>query len=591
MLTSLGVSGFRSFGPKRVVVRPLRRLNVFVGRNNSGKSNILRLVKVLSQETSKTKRNVEEVRDDCFQPGPGSFEIGIPISKDSLPETRICSRGFKRPYERLLAEWPYSGEGDVLVWQRFSGDEKHLSDDLKALEDLGFEHCRELWAAWSELSTGAYFQPANDSSRNVSRVLNGLLGDFTTNRCFYISDLRKINPYSEDKAHKGPLNYDEFDGQAVIERLFRIQEPDTSEMSAFDEEYQSLIGFVRELLDDDGVQLRIPHNKKEIKVTWRGRVLPLRSLGTGIHEVVILAAAATVFRERIILLEEPELHLHPDLQRKLMSFLWEHTRNQFFITTHSAHIIDFPEANVFHVWQEEDEGYTTKVRHVDSRGIRAEVCQDLGYRASDIVQANAVIWVEGPSDRIYISHWLKRFHGLEENKHYQIMFYGGRLAAHLTGLDVKEVETSESELVSLVGMNRNSILVMDSDLPKGTAELAATKARLRKEFSSPGQFWLTEGRELENYVPIDALWDAVRSVHPQLKQKKKPSRVRYSKVTTIIGKSGNDVEIKKVKVANLLVERAEQNTFSWELKRYRLGETLEAVANRIRTANGLPLEV
>ncbi len=31
------------------------------------------------------------------------------------------------------------------------------------------------------------------------------------------------------------------------------------------------------------------------------------------------------------------------------------------------------------------------------------ILSDIGFKASDILQANGVIWVEGPSDRIYIN--------------------------------------------------------------------------------------------------------------------------------------------------------------------------------------------
>jgi predicted ATPase len=40
-------------------------------------------------------------------------------------------------------------------------------------------------------------------------------------------------------------------------------------------------------------------------------VLPLTSLGMGIHEVIILAVAATVIRNQVVCIEEPEIHLHP----------------------------------------------------------------------------------------------------------------------------------------------------------------------------------------------------------------------------------------------------------------------------------------
>jgi hypothetical protein len=37
--------GYRSFGREEVLIRDLARLNVFIGKNNCGKSNILRFVK------------------------------------------------------------------------------------------------------------------------------------------------------------------------------------------------------------------------------------------------------------------------------------------------------------------------------------------------------------------------------------------------------------------------------------------------------------------------------------------------------------------------------------------------------------------
>jgi hypothetical protein len=135
---------------------------------------------------------------------------------------------------------------------------------------------------------------------------------------------------------------------------------------------------------------------------------------------------------------------------------------------------------------------------------------DLDIRASDMLQANGVIWVEGPSDRIYLSRWLDLASDgeLKEGIHYRIMFYGGKLLAHLDGLPPDE----GGKLISLLSLNRNTALLMDSDMhagsidegsPKPRMHLNKTKTRVKNELEHIGAFvWITQGREVENYTPI-----------------------------------------------------------------------------------------
>ena len=150
---------------------------------------------------------------------------------------------------------------------------------------------------------------------------------------------------------------------------------------------------------------------------------------------------------------------------------------------------------------------TTSSEYLTNRAI----LDDLDIRASDMLQANAIVWVEGPSDRIYLRRWIDLYAkgAIKEGTHYTVMFYGGKLLSHLHVLPPEQ----EQEFISLLSINRNAAVIIDSDrkstkkngasgVRKPKLNINATKRRISDEIErTEGFVWITEGREIENYIP------------------------------------------------------------------------------------------
>ncbi len=119
--------------------------------------------------------------------------------------------------------------------------------------------------------------------------------------------------------------------------------------------------------------------------------------GAGIREALRIILDIELKTPTIVLIEEPEIHLHPGLEKAIHSCLIEKGREaQIFLVTHSTNFIDASQQQNIYVVSKS--GMVTSVEEAVSEDDILKIPGDIGLRPSMLFMFDRLVFVEGATD-------------------------------------------------------------------------------------------------------------------------------------------------------------------------------------------------
>jgi putative ATP-dependent endonuclease of the OLD family len=370
--TKLYIRNYKSFGNEEQGFDRIRPINLIVGRNNSGKSALLDLVQFSCGNFG-------------FSPNTHNHAGELTV----ILETPVMEASVAKVFSRGASGGPITPGNHYQFGQQYIGRQIRIGvagNRSKSFIDLDCAGITAFPLLISSAMADSVESPLSGKSfkrlgsdRDITPEGNGdNVGIAQNGRGFTNVIQRFINQSS--------LPNDLVE-RRLLEELNKIFEPDAVFLNIRVRQHQ-----------DTSWEVYLEEQHKG--------AISLSHSGSGLKTVLLVLGFIILMphidgkplSEYVFAFEELENNLHPSLQRRLAKYVCESAlKNGFsvFFTTHSSAVIDMlshsANAQIMHVT---NSGNVAKARcvttYVDNKGV----LDDLDVRASDLLQANGIIWVE-----------------------------------------------------------------------------------------------------------------------------------------------------------------------------------------------------
>lgn len=335
MFDSIKLCNFLSFGNSSDAI-PLGPLNVLVGANGSGKSNLIEAFSLLESAPTDFRKTINEgggIRDWLWKGGTfssPSAELDV-VLENVVPVDRLryvikfreVSQKFQIDDERLEFAQAKNGEVRPYFFYHFENGKGILNvkGNKRALKQESIDVDLSILAQRKDPDQYPELTQVGMDFSKIQIYREWTFGRYTPPRMPQKADLP--NEYLRPQCDNLGL---------VLNKL--CGNPQTKKI---------ILGHLRALYDGiDDISFQIEGGTVQIFLAEGSASIPATRLSDGtLRYLCLLAILCNPKPPPLICIEEPELGLHPDIMPRIAELLITASqRTQLIVTTHSAGIID-----------------------------------------------------------------------------------------------------------------------------------------------------------------------------------------------------------------------------------------------------------
>lgn len=225
--------------------------------------------------------------------------------------------------------------------------------------------------------------------------------------------------------------------------------------------------------------------------------IELSNVGAGVRSIYILSLLQVYQtmqkNNTIFVIEEPELYLHPQLQKSMARTISEISKkNQVFFTTHSPLMLkEFLSSEIRKVKLNELDYFT-----IVEKTSLTDILDEIGYSTQDIINTDFVIFVEGDFDKEVVELLLEKYYDVD-----------------LTRISVIDTKSCKSigfyaslRFLDKTKMEKDFAIIRDCDTQKSDDVLNTLKNQLKENISdnyydtNEDRILITEYSSMEGFL-------------------------------------------------------------------------------------------